>query len=44
MGLDPKRAYASLDGIGTVHDGVLDVAVDMGPWSAKVGEYRPAAR
>ena len=40
LGLDPKRAYNSADGLGNVRDGKFFMSVEMPPWSARVAHFR----
>jgi hypothetical protein len=41
LGLDPKRAYVSTDGLGKVQDGNFTMAIQLPPWSARVAHFHP---
>lgn len=41
LGLDPAIQYVSADGLGKVENGRYEVHIELPPWGAKVGAFRP---
>ena len=39
LGLNPARAYASEEGLGTVHNGRYQIEIELPPWGAKAGAF-----
>ena len=43
LGLDPKGAYATADGLGEVRNGRYRLSIELAPWSTRVAHFQAKA-